>query len=221
MSDLRDQRAAFLGEEPSDTFSGRASGFFRGHWQGPGDDGPEAQFAGGDIDAALTWARAAAARVYVLVGDRRYWAGEIPSREESDLPWPDGPIAFADRPDGTPFDGSVQRRYWPFAARLTTDTPDAATAAEVERYLARQPDLRRVRVVVSPDGPRSRSSAAPTLAVTAEAFSGDGEYAMAALFWALEEVALRLPGGAVAGLRSHSPPYGFPPYVTETEAGQR
>jgi len=199
MSSRREDRVAFVSERMSDVEVSRLEGVFRVRWDdeasGEHADGPSEAL---ELDEALTWAREHAPVVFVELDDILFSAGERPEVDEGTRPWPAGGVVIRPRPIHTPFDGTVQRRYWGVVGTIETDDADESLARAVAADVSADPGARGVVArVLTTQGD-------PGIEVACELLASGMGVAVLELSWLLDGVvARRVPGGLLTGTQNH------------------
>ncbi len=138
----RDAGTVHIAETFDEEDVGRLTGLFVAHWESDDDprsiEGPD----GVTVEKAIEWGREHSDAVIVRVGHRFYSAGAkdltSDSGDEDDpdpiLPWPEGGLTIAARPEQSALDGSEQVVLWRAHCRVAVDADTWAEA--VPRLLA-------------------------------------------------------------------------------------
>ena len=198
----RADRYAFVYENGDDDEGSRQSGLFSAHWQERSTrahgEAPETDM---ELDEALAWARGQATSVQVQIDGVIFSAGEDDETSEGDddvFPWPQDGLVVRPRPMYTPFDGSVQRRYWGFRSGIEAAGASEELAGTLQEALSRQPGARHVSATLRTARERS------WIEIDVEVCASSVSSAMRELIWMLEEAVVRYaPDGSAMDGRTH------------------
>jgi len=192
----REDRHAFVFENGDEDEGSRQSGRFSAHWEGRStreyEEAPDEEM---ELDEALAWARAQATSVQVQIDGVIFSAGEEAETSEGGeevLPWPEGGVVVRPRPTRTPFDGSVQRRYWGFRSGIEGAGASEELAGVLQDALSRQPGVRNASATLRTARERS------WVEIDVEVCASSASSAMREAIWMLDEVVVRYAPDAFA-----------------------